>query len=449
MSRLEVTSAAQGVYDTDAATLRSVSIISAVVGLILLLVCANIANLLLSRAAARQKEIAVRLSIGATRLRLVRQLLTESILLAIAGGAFGVLVAYWGRQLLPTQVATAPLDWRVLLFAMAVALTTGIVFGIAPALRVTSTSAGEALKDTSRSVIGSRTLLSKSLLVVQVAISLVLLIGAGLFLRTVDNLRRVDVGFNPDNLVLFRVNPQLNGYEPTRIEALYQQVTERLLGVPGVRSVTLSNPPMLTGSVNGTQFIVQGRTYGPEYRDDPRLRATISVNRVRIAPNFFETMEIPVVRGRALHGARQRAGAESGNHQRGCCPEVLPDRRRPGQAVRHHAGNQQSVRDRRGGEGHHVQRPARAAAGDDVCAIRAEPGWGDGVHHQDGRRSGHDDGAGARSRAAGRRQRAAHGHVDADRPDRAALCAGAACSRRRTRSLAVSRCSSHQSASSV
>jgi predicted permease len=300
VSRLEVTSAAQGVYDTDAATLRSVSIISAVVGLILLLVCANIANLLLSRAAARQKEIAVRLSIGATRLRLVRQLLTESILLAIAGGAFGVLVAYWGRQLLPTQVATAPLDWRVLLFAMAVALTTGIVFGIAPALRVTSTSAGEALKDSSRSVIGSRTLLSKSLLVVQVAISLVLLIGAGLFLRTVDNLRRVDVGFNPDNLVLFRINPQLNGYEPTRIEALYQQVTERLLGVPGVRSVTLSNPPMLTGSVNGTQFVVQGRTYGPEYRDDPRLRSTISINRVRIAPNFFETMEIPIVRGRAF-----------------------------------------------------------------------------------------------------------------------------------------------------
>ncbi len=137
VSRLEVSSAAQGVYDTDAATLRSVAIISAVVGLILLLVCANVANLLLSRAAARQKEIAVRLSIGATRLRLVRQLLTESVLLAIAGGALGVLVAYWGRQLLPTQVATAPLDWRVLLFASAVALTTGIVFGIAPAMRVT------------------------------------------------------------------------------------------------------------------------------------------------------------------------------------------------------------------------------------------------------------------------------------------------------------------------
>jgi predicted permease len=300
VSRLEVSSAAQGVYDNDAATLRSVTIISVVVGLILLLVCANIANLLLSRAAARQKEIAVRLSLGATRARLVRQLLTESLVLALAGGALGVLVAHWGRRLLPTHVATAPLDWRVLLFASGVALATGIVFGIAPALRVTGTSAGDALKETSRSVIGSRTLLSKSLVVVQVAISLVLLIGAGLFLRTVDNLRRVDVGFNPNNLVLFRVNPQLNGYPPARIELLYAQMTGRLLGVPGVRSVTLSNPPMLTGSVNSTGFVVQGRTYGPEYRDDPRLRSTISVNRVRIAPNFFATMEIPVIRGRAF-----------------------------------------------------------------------------------------------------------------------------------------------------
>ena len=298
--RLEMSSAAQGVYDTEATTLRSVAIISAVVGLILLLVCANIANLLLSRAAARQKEIAVRLSLGATRLRLVRQLLTESVVLSLVGGALGLLVAYWGRQLLPTQVATAPLDWRVLAFAAAVATLTGTAFGLAPAMRVTSTSAGEALKDTSRSVIGSRTLLSKSLLVVQVAISLVLLIGAGLFLRTVDNLRRVNVGFNPDQLVLFRVNPLLNGYEPARIEALYQRMTDRLLGVPGVRLVTLSNPPMMSGSVNGTGFFVQGRTYGLEYRDDPRLRSTINVNRVRIAPNFFATMEIPIVRGRAF-----------------------------------------------------------------------------------------------------------------------------------------------------
>jgi hypothetical protein len=190
VSRLSVSSAARGLYENDQSTLRGITIISVVVGLILLLVCANVANLLLSRAAVRQKEISVRLAIGATRMRLVRQLLTESVLLSLIACALGILVAYWGRQLLPGTAGQAPLDWRVLTFASAVALATGILFGIAPAMRVTGTSAGEALKDTSRTVIGTRTVLTKSLLVVQVAISLVLLIGAGLFLRTVYNLRR-------------------------------------------------------------------------------------------------------------------------------------------------------------------------------------------------------------------------------------------------------------------
>ena len=297
VSRLSVSSAARGLYDNDTATMRGVTIISGVVALILLLVCANVANLLLSRAAARQKEISVRLSIGATRLRLVRQLLTESVLLAAVGGALGILVAYWGRQLLPGAAGQAPLDWRVMLFAAAIALATGILFGIAPALRVTGTSAGEALKDTSRTVIGSRTLLTKSLLVVQVAISLVLLIGAGLFLRTVYNLRQVDVGFNAHNLVLFRVNPQLNRYDAPRIASLYEQMTQRLSGVPGVRAVTMSNPPLLTGSLNTTNFFVDGRPVNPATLNDPNSRDN-SIARVRIAPNFFETMEMPLLRGR-------------------------------------------------------------------------------------------------------------------------------------------------------
>jgi predicted permease len=292
VSRLVVSSAARGFYDSDPSTVRAVTIISTVVALILLLVCANVANLLLSRAAARQKEISVRLSIGATRVRLVRQLLTESVLLALAGGALGLLVAYWGRQLLPGTAGQAPLDWRVLLFASAVAVTTGIVFGIAPAMRVTGTTAGEALKDTSRSIVGTRTLLTKSLLVTQVAISLVLLSGAGLFLRTVSNLRNVDIGFNPTNLVIFRLNPVLNGYDQARMGSMYLQAQERLRAIPGVQAVTLSNPPMLSGSVNGTNFVVQGRPYSPGPHND--------INRVRIAPDFFETMQIPVLRGRGF-----------------------------------------------------------------------------------------------------------------------------------------------------
>jgi predicted permease len=293
VSRLSVSAAARGFYDPDPTTLRAVWIISAVVALILLLVCANVANLLLSRAAARQKEISVRLSIGATRVRLVRQLLTESVLLSVAGGALGLVVAYWGRQLLPGTAGQAPLDWRVMLFAAAVALGTGIVFGIAPALRITRGDSAEVLKDTSRTVIASRGLLTKSLLVVQVAISLLLLVGAGLFLRTVNNLRSVDVGFNPHNLVLFRVNPALNGYDQTRMATFYDQLVATLQGIPGVRGVTLSNPALLSGAVNSTNFVVQGTT--------PPPNANNPINRMRIAPNFFEVMEIPVVRGRRFN----------------------------------------------------------------------------------------------------------------------------------------------------
>jgi predicted permease len=288
---LRVSSGARGIYDPDPTSVRAATILSVVVGLILLIVCANIANLLLARAAGRAKEISVRLSMGATRIRLIRQLLTESLVLAFIGGVLGIVVAYWGRQLLPSQGGDLPLDWRVLSFAFAVALMTGILFGIAPAMRATR-NVSDALKENSRSVTGSRSILSRGLLVVQVAVSLVLLIGAGLFLSTVRNLRDVDLGFNPQNLVLFRVSPQLNRYEPARITSLYDQMVERLKGVAGVRDVTLSNPALLAGSVNGTSFIVQGRPYTRGPHND--------INRVTIAANFFELMGIPLLTGRAF-----------------------------------------------------------------------------------------------------------------------------------------------------
>src|SRR6185436_2951602 len=204
---LMVQPGARGIYDVSTTDLRSVTILSAVVALVLLIVCANVANLLLSRATTRHKELSVRLSLGATRSRLIRQLLTESLLLAAMGGALGILVAYWGRQLLPGPQGRMPaIDWRILAFVAAISCLTGIVFGIAPALRGTSMNVSSALKETSRGVVGSRSMLGRSLLVLQVAISLVLLIGSGLFLRTLSNLRHVDVGFNPENLLLFRVN---------------------------------------------------------------------------------------------------------------------------------------------------------------------------------------------------------------------------------------------------
>ena len=176
---------ARGIYDVNDTNLRAVRILSAVVALVLLIVCANVANLLLSRATARQKEVSVRLSVGATRARLVRQMLVESVLLASLGGFLGIAVGYWGKLLLPGALGQlAPLDWRVFAFVAVVVVLTGVVFGIVPAMRTTRADINSVLKETSRSVAGSRSVLGKSLLVVQVAISLVLVTGAGLFLRT-------------------------------------------------------------------------------------------------------------------------------------------------------------------------------------------------------------------------------------------------------------------------
>ena len=314
--RLSVSPGARGVYDNSPVELRAVAILSVVVGLILLIVCANVANLLLSRATARQKELAVRLSIGASRARLIRQLLTESVLLALVGGGFGIAVAVLGKQLLPDPSGQAPLDWRVLSFTSALALFAGLLFGIAPALGGTGRTVAATMQRNSRTLTGSHTFLGKSLLVLQIAVSLVLLIGAGLLLRTVENLRQVDVGFNPRNLVVFRVNPQLNRYDSPRVASLFERMVQRLEAVPGVDSVTLSNPPLLSGGVNGTSFVVQGRPYARGSFND--------ISRVRVCAELLRDHGDSAASRSQLHLAGWRDRAESRDHQRGGVPEVLP-----------------------------------------------------------------------------------------------------------------------------
>jgi predicted permease len=294
--RLLVDSGSRGIYDANASQIRALTIIGIIVALVLLLVCANVANLLLSRATTRAREMSVRLSIGATRQRLVRQLLTESLLLSAAGGALGVLLAYWTQDLLPAPIGEASPDWRVFAFMLAITAVTGIVFGIAPALRATQGNAGEALRENSRSVAGSSSLLSRALLVIQLAISLALLVGAGLFLRTLDNLRQVDVGFDPENLVFVRVNPDVRQYDEQYRQRYFQEGIARLQGVPGVRAATVSFPTLLSGSVNGTVMYVRGRTLpGSKYdseRDD--------IDRVVVAPNYFATLGVPLAAGRSF-----------------------------------------------------------------------------------------------------------------------------------------------------
>ena len=216
----------------------SLYLLLGVVGMVLLIACANVANLLLSRAASRQKEMALRLALGASRWRLIRQLLTESVLLAGLGGSVGILFALWIKDgLLAVGVwggsgmrALEPqLDLRVLAFTFALSLLTGLIFGMAPAWRSTKLDLTPTLKDSGRgSSASNRSLLSRGLVVLQVALSLLLLIGAGLFVRTLVNLKRVDPGFNTKKLLLFSIQPILNGYKDEKLAQLYQQLSERL-----------------------------------------------------------------------------------------------------------------------------------------------------------------------------------------------------------------------------
>ena len=277
-----------------------------VVGLVLLIACANVANLLLVRASSRRKEIAVRLAIGASRWRLSRQLLTESVLLAVLGGGVGILIALWikdsllgvsewaGREMISLNPR---LDLRVLGFTLGLSFLTGIVFGIVPALRATRLDLTPALKDSGKSSsAASRSLLSKSLVAAQVSLSLLLLIGAGLLVRTLINLQRVETGFNERNLLLFSVDPSLLGYKEERLRGLYQQMFERLEGVPGVRSVTFSRLPLLSHASSSGTFDRPGAKAGP----DGTVPQTGEVYFHNVRENFFEVMEIPLLLGRTF-----------------------------------------------------------------------------------------------------------------------------------------------------
>jgi predicted permease len=274
-----------------------------VVAVVLLISCANVANLLLVRASSRQKEIAVRLAMGASRWRLIRQLLTESALLSTLGGAVGILIALWIKDSLigvgewagRENSINPRLDLRVLAFTFGLSLLTGIVFGIVPALRATRLDLTPALKDTGRgSSATTRSLLSRSLIVAQVSLSLLLLIGAGLLVRTLINLQRVEPGFNEENLLLFNLDPNLLGYKDDHLRNFYQQVFMRLEAVPGVRAVTFSRVPLLSRmSANGT-FDLPGAKPGP----DGTVPQTAEVFFHNVRENFFETMGIPLVMGR-------------------------------------------------------------------------------------------------------------------------------------------------------
>ena len=271
----------------------------AIVGFVLLIVCANVANLLIAHGAARKNEVAIREAIGATRLRVLRQLLVESVLLAACGGSAGVALAYWGKGFMSwlpgseAAVLRTELDVRVLAFTVAVTFLTGILFGLIPGLHTTRVDPASAIKNSSRTIPRSQSFLTRSLLVVQLAASLVLLVGAGLLTRTLGNLQTANVGFDTANLLAFRVDPTSNKYSTDRITDLYDRMIDRIAAIPGIHSVTSSVDPLLSGSTSTMLLLLPGRQ-----ALETGERNTVHVHAIRW--NFFKTMRIPLVRGRDL-----------------------------------------------------------------------------------------------------------------------------------------------------
>jgi predicted permease len=269
----------------------------AVPGLVLLIACANVANLLLARAAARQKEVAVRLAIGAGRSRLIRQFLTESLVLAFTGGVIGLVLAGLGRQMLMAWLTSildffslqAQTDWRVLLFTLAVSVVAALVFGIAPAFRSTSAELAPTLKEGARGTSGGRGWeTGKVLVAVQVALSLLLLVTAGLLIRTVQNLHQFDPGFNPENL--YAVTTNFLGYKGPQTGALVKQIWDRLGSLPGARAVGLGLEIM--PFPHRLPLTVEGYT--------GESKQEMYVDRMLVGPGFFEAMGIPLLSGRAV-----------------------------------------------------------------------------------------------------------------------------------------------------
>ena len=273
------------------------------VGFVLLIACANIANLLLARGATRTREVAVRAALGAARGRIVRQLLTESVCLALLGGALGLLIAKWGVDILvalgPTalpRLSEVRVDGAMLLFTVVASLFTAVLFGLPPAMRASSVQLSDTLKDGARSMSGARggTRLRRALVVTEIALALMLLIGAGLLFASFRQLSAVDSGFDPSNLLTARLSvPQSRYPQPAQARAFYQEVLARTEALPGVRAAGYTTGLPLTGVVNGAPVVIDGRPPMPEL-DAKEVRRSI------VSPTYFRTLGIPVLAGRTF-----------------------------------------------------------------------------------------------------------------------------------------------------
>jgi predicted permease len=301
MPRLELAEGARGLHWADQMFRKPVYVLMALTGFVLLLACANIANLLLARGAARQREMSVRLALGAGRTRILRQLLTESLLLAALGGLGGLLLGYLGRNAIPKLLTNAwerndfstPFDWGVFAFTAAMTLLTGIVFGLAPAWLAARAEVSSSLKESAQTATRRRRGLGgKSIVAFQIALSTLLVVGAGLFLRTLIALNSVEIGFNPDNLLLFEINPPAARYPAGKDMLLHAQLEERFAALPGVEHVAPGSLPYIAHSMSNANFILEG--------EDPNKSKRPAEDLNVVGNDFFRTLAIPIVTGRAF-----------------------------------------------------------------------------------------------------------------------------------------------------
>src|SRR5215468_7629189 len=275
-------------------------ILMGMAGLALLIACANVANLLLARGAARQREIAVRMALGAGRWRLMRQFLLESLLLSLVGGVVGLIVAAWTINGLVASIPpsvgalglSTELDPRLLGFALALSALTGLLFGVAPAARATRLNLEATLREQGSSVSGglSSVRFRKALVVSQIILTTVLLVGAGLFARSLNNLNRIDLGLRTDHIIAFSIAPELNGYSPQRTIAFFNDLRQGVAALPGVRSVSAAETAILTDSDASSNITIEG--YQAQENED------MNIYNNRIGPDFFATMGVPLISGR-------------------------------------------------------------------------------------------------------------------------------------------------------
>jgi predicted permease len=304
-------SAGKGVSDLREQFSDPLLILLSIVGLLLLIACANVANLLLARAVGRRKEIAVRLAVGASRVRLVRQLIAESLVLSLAGGAIGILFAWWTGSALLSLLAnsaelplTATPDLRVFAFTFALSLLTGVLFGVAPAWQATSPKLALTLKDHAGNVPsgGGNVRLRKALVVSQVALSLLMLIAAALFARSLHNLKNIDLGFRRERLLSFGVNPSLGGYSAERIRHFAEDVQGRAAAAPRVQSAAVGTVSIIAGDQTMSTISIDGH----QPRDDENMNPSFDT----VSPGYFQTLGIALVAGRDF-----TAGDRAGTHR--------------------------------------------------------------------------------------------------------------------------------------